>query len=294
MSKVIDAGASAQTGSLAWAQREKWPVVVTVGLVTLVYLASFRQLISDWLTDANYAHGFFVPIGFVWLLWQRRGRLASAEIAPRTWGLALVLLGALQLALGTLGAEHFVAESSLLVMLSGVTIYLAGLQVFRILAFPIAWLLFMIPLPATIFYALVIPLQLLVSRLASGIFDLLGVPNVCEGNVIHLLNYSMGVAEACSGIRSLISLLALAVFAGHVVSTSNLARWIAALSVLPIAVGMNVLRVVAAGLIGNYVDPRRAEGLAHTALGSLLFFGAMALLVAELLILRRMVPARSQ
>src|SRR5262249_19330513 len=161
----------------------------------------------DWWSDENYTHGFLVPVAFFWMLWQRRSELAKAKVLPQSWALVIVILALMQLTAGTWGAENFVAQSSLLVLLSGITLYLFGGEVWRLVAFPIAWLLFMIPLPAIIFYKITVPLQLLASKLALGMLDVLRVPTVGEGNVLYLANFTVGVAEACSGIRSLISVL---------------------------------------------------------------------------------------
>jgi exosortase len=246
------------------------------------------KLASDWWNDPNYSHGFLVPVAFFWMVWQKREELGNAPRVPQTWGLGVVILGLLQLIAGTWGAENFVAHSSMLVVLTGMTLFLFGVPVMRLILFPVAWLVFMIPLPSIIFYSVTFPLQLVASRLAGGILDLLRVPNVIEGNVIYLANFTAGVVEACSGIRSLISLLAFAVLAGHFLSMKTWARWALAISAIPIALGVNSMRVAITGLLGNYLGSEWAEGFFHTFSGWLLFVGALVAMFGVAQLLRRL------
>jgi exosortase len=282
----VDSPAKTVTAA-EWVRAQMWPLVVTMLLVGALYATNFAKLVSDWWSDENYSHGFFVPVAFFWMLWQRRSELATAKVAPQPWALGIVVLALVQLALGTWGAENFVAHSSFLVLLCGITLFLFGTEVFRLAAFPIAWLLFMIPLPAIIFYSITFPLQLLASRLAQIILDILRVPNVCEGNVLYLANFTAGVAEACSGIRSLISMLAFAVLIGYLLRLSWRARLILVVTAVPITLGMNAARVAGAGLIGNYFGARWAEGFFHTFSGWLLFLGSLAIMLGVTQILRK-------
>jgi exosortase len=285
---VREAGTEA-TGLIVrdWVREHRLALLITAGLFTLLYAVNFGKLASDWWNDPNYSHGFLVPVAFIWMMWQKREELGNAGRVPQTWGLAVIILGLLQLTAGTLGAENFVAHASLLVVLTGMTMFLFGMPVLRLTLFPIAWLMFMIPLPSIIFYSVTFPLQLLASRLAGGILDLLRVPNVIEGNVIYLAHFTAGVVEACSGIRSLISLLAFAVLAGHFFSMKTWARWMLAISAVPIALGVNATRVAVTGLLGNYLGAQWAEGFFHTFSGWLLFVGALAAMFGVARLLRR-------
>jgi exosortase len=274
----------------SWARAQKWPLLCTTALVILLYAPNFAKLWSDWKTDENYSHGILVPFVFLWILWQRRKELANAEVLSQPWALVIVVLALLQLAAGTWGAENFVAESSLLLLLGGITLYLFGNNVLRLVAFPIAWLLFMIPLPAIILYSITFPLQLLASKLALGLLDALRVPTVCEGNVLYLANFTAGVAEACSGIRSLISMLAFAVLMGHLLRMSLRSRCILAIAAVAIALGMNAVRIAGTGLVGNYLGDQWAEGFFHTFSGWLLFMGCVGLILGVARALRAFEP----
>src|SRR6202030_2397920 len=198
-----------------WLRGNLWQVVVPGALTVFLYRHAFVKLVDDWINDPNYTHGFIVPLASIWIIWSMRGALAKTLVEPKSWGLLVVAFALLQLLAGTLGAENFVAHSSLLVLLAGLTVSIFGTVMLRHLLFPIAWLIFMIPLPAIIFYSITFPLQLLASRMASGLLDVLRITNLREGNVMYFSHYTIGVVEACSGIRSLITLLAFAVLLGH-------------------------------------------------------------------------------
>jgi exosortase len=271
-----------------WARSRKWPLLATAALVALIYAPNFAKLFSDWRTDENYSHGFIVPFVFAWLLWERRDRLARCERAPRAWALAVVAFALAQLYAGRLGAEYFVAHTSLLVLLGGLAVYLCGWKLLRLTVFPLGWLLFMIPLPAIIFYAITFPLQLTASQMASRFLDLLAVPNLRTGNVIFLPHFSVGVAEACSGIRSLISLLAFAVLFGHLLRLRVAWRCVLAAAAVPIALAVNAVRVAGTGVAGNYLGARYAEGFYHVFAGWLLFLLALGVMLGIGEILRRL------
>jgi len=251
-----------------------------------LYAVNLAKLASDWWNDENYSHGFIVPVAFLWILWQRREELAKSRVLPRSWALLIVAFALVQLAAGTWGAENFVAHSSLLVLLCGITLYLFGSEVFRLVAFPIGWLVLMIPLPAIILYSITIPLKLLASKLALGMLDLLRVPAVCEGNVLYLANFTAGVAEACSGIWSLVSMLTFAVLMGHLLRMLLRSRLILILAAVIIALAMNAARIAGTGLVGNYFGARWAEGFFHTFSGWVLFAGSLAVMVGVLSTLR--------
>jgi exosortase len=180
-------------------------------ILGMIYWPVLRALAAQCWDDPNYSHGFLVPVFSGMVVWQRRRQLAV--LAPKgSWiGLAILLAGIGALLLGDLAGENFLMRSSLIVVLGGLILFHLGREHFRVLAFALLFLFFMVPLPATIFYAVTFPLQNLAARNAAWALDLLGVPVLLDGNVIQLSQISLGVTEACSGIRSLISLLAVAV-----------------------------------------------------------------------------------
>jgi exosortase len=198
---------------------------------------------------------------------------------PSSWGLLIVALALFVLVVGVLGAELFLSRISLLLLIAGLVISLHGWQLFRAVLFPWAFLILMIPIPALVFSQITLPLQMLASKVAAILLPLAGVPVLREGNVIHLSSMRLEVAEACSGIRSLLSLTTLAIIYGYLVETRIWVRVLLAVASIPIAVAANSLRIVGTGLLVQYWDPDKAQGFFHTFSGWLVFVVSLAMLL---------------
>ncbi len=255
-----------------------WQLAILIGLVGWLYYEVLVRLVLQWWRDPNFSHGFFVPLFSAYVIWLRRGELLALPRRPSWWGALIVAAGVLLLVLGDIGAELFVSRLSLLVVMAGLVILFGGWQHQRALLFPWAFLVFMIPIPALIFNQITFPLQLLASKLASSVLPILGVPVLREGNVINIPNMPLEVAEACSGIRSLLSLTTLAIIYGYLLETKVVIRVLLALASLPIAVVANSLRIVGTGLVVYYWDPQKGEGFFHTFSGWLLFVVSLTML----------------
>ena len=279
-------------------QRERLRVWrgIAAGLLLLILLVLYAPvlggLVRQWWADPNYSHGFLVPFLSGFWVWQRRSGLASCSGEGRWVGLAVMVAGVGMLALGDIAAELFLMRSSLIVVIAGLVLLFGGSETFRLLAFPLAYLLFMVPLPATVFYAVAFPLQRLAAENAAWALDLLGVPALLDGNVIHLSEMSLGVTEACSGIRSLISLLALTVAWAYLTLASRWAQVVLVVSAVPVAVAANAMRVVATGLLGQIFGIEAASGFFHGFSGWAIFLVAVVALLAVHGLLRA-VGARS-
>lgn len=255
-----------------------WQAVALVVLVLWLYSAILYRLGLQWWTDPNFSHGFFVPAFSLYVLWQSRARLMSLPLRPSLWGLPVIVLGLITLVVGVLGAELFLSRTSLLILTGGLVIYFLGWQHFRAVLFPWAFLVLMIPIPAIIFNQITFPLQLLASKVAAGILPLFGVPVLREGNVINLPEMALEVAEACSGIRSLMSLTTLAIIYGYLSETRISIRVLLAVASIPIAVAANSLRIIGTGLLVQYWDPDKAEGFFHAFSGWLIFVVSLGML----------------
>jgi len=188
-----------------------WQLGILAALSLWVYWSTLTHLLGQWWHDPNFSHGFFVPLFSVFVIWQQRQQLFALDRRPSWSGLAILFTGLVILIVGQMGAELFLARSSLLLLLAGVVVLFFGWKVFGAVFFPWAFLLLMIPIPTLLFNQLTFPLQLLASRVSAGILPLFGVPILREGNVINLSSMALEVAEACSGIRSLLSLLTVAI-----------------------------------------------------------------------------------
>jgi exosortase len=208
--------------------------------------------------------------------------------------LAIVLASLAVLVVGILGAEFFLSRVSGLGVIAGTVVFLYGWQHLRILAFPLAFLLLMIPIPAIIFNQIAFPLQLVASRFGVAAIRLCQVPVLREGNVIQMANTTLEVAEACSGIRSLISLLTLGIVYGYFADSRIWVRVVIALSTVPIAVVANGMRVAGTGVLAHYRGPDAAIGFFHTFSGWLVFVAAFATLLAVVHIIKRLTPDLSQ
>jgi exosortase len=255
-----------------------WQTALLTGLLLWLYDSTLIHLVGQWWTDPNFSHGFFVPLFSAFVVWQERSRLARLSLRPSWWGLLFLASGLCVLVVGQLGAELFLSRLSLLIVLAGLIVLFLGWTFFRVLLFPWAFLLLMIPIPALIFNQIAFPLQLLASKVASTTLPWMGVPVLREGNVIILPAMALEVADACSGIRSLMSLTTLAVIYGYLMERKVGPRVLLALASVPIAVIANSLRVVGTGLLVQYWDPDKAQGFFHEFQGWLMFVASLAML----------------
>ena len=180
--------------------------------------------------------------------------------------------------IGVLGAELFLSRTSLIFLLAGMVVQFLGWAHLRAMAFPVAFLFLMIPVPAILFNQIAFPLQLLASQFAASFLQFAGVPTLRQGNVIQLPVMTLEVVEACSGIRSLVTLLTLAIIYGYLLESSIWKRVLLALSSIPIAVLANALRIVGTGLLGEYWGPEKAQGFFHSFSGWVIFVVALLLL----------------
>jgi exosortase A len=256
------------------------PFVLVGAAFAFLFRDVVPALVTAWASDDNYSHGFLIVPLALYLVWERRSRLAAAAPEPSAAGLFLALVGVGLLAAGTLGAELFLARLAMIVVLAGAVLFLYGWRWLRVLAFPLLVLLFMIPLPALVFNQVALPLQLIASRAGTATLQMAGVPVLREGNVIVLAHTTLEVAEACSGIRSLVSLLTLATVYGYFLDPRASVRMAVALSAIPVAIVANAVRVAGTGLMAQYFGPAAAEGFFHTFSGWVVFtvaFGALFL-----------------
>jgi exosortase len=256
----------------------------------LLYREVIVALVRDWANDDNYSHGFLIVPLALYLCWERRAKLAALSVRPSLLGAVVIAGSIFVLVAGVLGAELFLTRVSMIGTIMGTVLFVLGWQHLRALAFPIGVLLLMIPVPAIIFNQVAFPLQLLASRVGETALSAASIPVLREGNVIILAHTTLEVAEACSGIRSLISLLTLGIVFGYFSDSRLAARWAIALVTVPIAVIANGMRVAGTGIAAHYYGAAAAEGFFHTFSGWLVFVVAFALLLAFQRVLHRVTP----
>ena len=294
VAKEADLGLS-QANQPSASSRVHWlPFAAIAILLTVLYYRVAIKLVYDWYTIPDYSHGFLVPFFTAFLIWDRRKVLKATPI-NQTWsGLVLVVFAIMVLILGVYGVELFTARISFIMLTTGLIATLLGWSMVRELRFPLLVLVLAIPFPAILFNRITFPLQLLASRIASDILPLLGVPTLHEGNVIELPVMKLEVAEACSGIRSLMSLFTLAVFYGYFLERSTKRRVILALASIPIAVTANVARIVGTGLCVQYWDPEKALGFFHEFSGWVMFVVSLACLYLVHRAMRLISPVKAK
>lgn len=248
-----------------------WGSVLIGVLMAAVYYRVLAKLVTDWWQIPDFSHGFLVPIFAAYLVWMKRESLLGTKISPTWYGIAVIAFGLMVLLLGEYGAELFLSRVSLVIVLVGLVLCFGGWQLLNELRFALLVLFLAIPIPAIIFNQITLPLQILASKLASALLPLFGVPVLREGNVIELPAISLEVAEACSGIRSLMSLCTLSVFYGYFMEKSIWRRVALVLASIPIAIAANAVRILGTGLCVQYWNPDKAVGFFHEFSGWVIF-----------------------
>ena len=292
--KEADSGLPQGNTLSVWSRRDWLPYAAIALLLVVLYHRVAVKLVYDWYTIPDYSHGFLVPFFVAFLVWDKRKVLRATPI-KQTWsGIILIIFSIMVLILGVYGVELFTARISFILMITGLIATFFGWAMVRELRFPLLVLVLAIPFPAILFNRITFPLQLLASRIASDILPLLGVPTLHEGNVIELPIMKLEVAEACSGIRSLMSLFTLAVFYGYFLEKTTKRRVILALASIPIAVTANVARIVGTGLCVQYWDPEKALGFFHEFSGWVMFVVSLVCLYLVHRAMRLISPGKAK
>jgi exosortase len=263
----------------------------SIAWFTALLIAGFfpilKHLVEQWSTDEDVGHGFFVPLVAGFIAWQRRDQLLKIVPKPSAWGAALIVWAILQSYIGTLGAEIFLQRTSFLIALVGVILLVGGFELVKALAFPLLLLPFMIPIPAVIYNQITFPLQLFASSVAETVLNVVGIPVLRDGNVLELASGErLNVAEACSGIRSLLSLTFLSLVYAYFFDKKVWMRWALLIGTIPIAILANAGRVTITGWLANF-NPDLAHGFFHMLEGWIIFLIAFAMLLVLHFILSR-------
>lgn len=266
-------------------------LTLAVAGFAVLYRNVFADLVRDWANDGNYSHGFLIVPLAAWFVWERRAKLLALETRPTAWGLAVVAASVSVLIVGLLGSEYFLTRISMIGVLGGAVLFVLGWRHLRALVFPLAFLLLMIPVPSILFNQIALPLQLLASQFGEATLQAFDVPVLREGNVIILAHTSLEVAEACSGIRSLVSLVTLAIVFGYFSDPRGPVRVALVLAAVPIAIVTNGARVAGTGLAAHYYGAEAAEGFFHDFSGWVIFVVAFALLFVAMRLIARFAPS---
>ncbi len=252
-----------------------------IGLTAAVYAPVLYHLVLHWKIVPDYSHGFLVAPLSVYFAWERKRELARVEIEGSWWGLLPLVLGVAALSIGRLGVELTAMRSGFVLSLIGMVLLLFGREIFRILTFPLLFLFLMVPLPQSLVNVVAFPLQLLAAGAAVDALQALGIPALVEGNIIHLAHAKLFVADACSGLRSLMALLTLGVVFAYFFRKNNIERLVLIASTIPIAIFVNAVRVALTGILTHHYGEDMASGVIHEFQGMITFSVAFVLLLLE-------------
>jgi exosortase len=261
-------------------RKEIFLLSLTLLIAATLYWTVLPKLIHEWWDDPNFSHGFLVPFFSAWLIWERRAEL-RAFTSRRTLlpGIFLLLVGVGMLVVGKAGGEYFAVRSSLVVVTGGLFWIVFGGEGFRLCLFPLAFLFFMVPIPYILYDAIAFPLKMVASWFGEHTLTLVGVPVFREGNIIVLPNIQLEVADACSGIRSLISLMALATATAYFMTLGVARGGVLFLSAIPVSIVTNSLRIFVTGVLSYKFGQKAAEGFFHEFSGWAVFLLGAALII---------------
>ena len=236
-------------------------------------------MVKEWFTLEEMGHGMFVPVIAAYIAWKNRDTILAQPVQGSPWGYLLVCWGFVQMLAGFLGADYFLARTAFLIALVGVLAVTIGWRMMRALAFPLFLLVFMIRLPLFLYSQMTFPLQILASTLAENVLMLIGIPVLREGNVLELPNQKLSVVEACSGIRSLMSLGLLSLVYGYFFDHRKWMKWVLLVMSVPIAIIANAVRVTLTGILSTW-NTELIEGKLHAVEGWMIFMVALVVLLA--------------
>lgn len=251
--------------------------MVALSFIALYYHVIYKMA-HDWSIDDNYSHGFLIPVISGYLIWQNRKKLSELPVKPSNAGLVLLLLSILFFIAAHVGAELFTMRFSMILVILSAIVFLAGWAMAKALLLPVGYLVFMIPLPAIIWNKIAFPLKLFATKIAVLVIKAISIPVYSEGNIIYLANTTLEVVDACSGLRSLTSLLALGAAFALLSDHSRLKKIILFFSAIPIAIIVNIFRLSSTAVLAKFFGAKVAEGFLHDISGVIIFILALTLM----------------
>jgi exosortase len=249
-------------------------ILLTAIALLACYAPTIRTMTSLWWEDEDLGHCFAVPFVALWIVWRERDHWRKTPAEPSSWGFVILAIGAVMQALALMGVGVFTASVALLVSIVGAVVALGGFPYLRAWAFPLALLIFMLPKLVIVYNQVTLPLELLATRLAAGMLTVTGATIVREGNLLDVAGHRVAVAEACNGMRYLMSLAFVGVIFAYLTDSRPWMRVAVLAAAIPVAILGNALRVAAAGY-----SPRLDSGNAHEVSGWIIFLVCVGVLV---------------
>lgn len=268
------------------ADKQKWdmklymPLLLVMCAIIALYYPFLQDLIVDWDTNDDYSHGYFIPFISLYMIYSIREKLVQQPIRPVNSGLLLFSAGLAILIVAKIGSEFFLQRSSFIVVLLGAVLFFLGGKLFRLLFLPIIYLIFMIPLPAIIWNKIAFPMQLFGSYLTEHVIRFLGIPIYREGNVLHLVETTLEVVAACSGLRSLMTMFALAGLLAFISVLPTWKKYLLFFSAAPVAIVANIFRLSGTALLASKYGSDVAHGFLHDFSGLVVFALGFTMLIS--------------
>ncbi len=268
------------------------PTLVFWGLLAVIAIWAVWPTIIDfsyrWNEDPTYSHGYIVPLFSLWLLWSKRDKIRALPFQPSWWGITIMILGVALLATGDLLYFRWLNGVALLVLLAGAAAAVGGGRLLALVAPAVAFLIFMIPLPFRIETAMRGPLQRVATISSTFFMQAIGLPAIQQGNVIDVDGSLIGVEEACSGLKMMITFVALATGLVMVIRRPLLDKMVILASAVPIAIISNVIRVTVTGILYVTVGSKVAEFVYHDIAGFLMMPLGVGLMWLEMILLEHL------
>lgn len=258
-----------------------WHVIIIFVLSIFTYFPVWKNLVTTWGNSENYSHAFAILPVSLWLIWMKKEKLQEVPVSVSKAGYSLFLFSILLYLLAFFGNIATIASLSLIVTIIALVWTLFGPKITRLLSFPLFFLFLMVPIPAQIYSASTIPLQLFVSKISASIAIFFDIPLFREGNVLHLPGKTLQVVEACSGMRSIISLFTLGLLFGYISLKMNRNRILLAVTTIPVALFINIIRIIIMILAYYYFGFDLSSEKIHAYYGIVIFTMSLLLVFSN-------------
>lgn len=255
-------------------------VVFLVFCFVAAFYSQLYSLVGTWYVNEDYSHAFLIIPIVLWLIWKKKEQLETVQPIPSKWGIGIVIISLILYLLAGFAEIRTVASLAIILSVWGIVIYIYGFSVTRAISFPLAFLVFMIPIPAQIYSSLTLPLQLFVTKVSVAVISITGIAVVRDGNIIHIPGMTLEVVEACSGLRSMISLLMISAIFGYLTLRFKSCKSLLFLSGIPVAIVVNIFRVTVMAILTTFWSVDVLHGTLHTVLGLCVFALGFILLFA--------------
>jgi len=258
----------------------KVKILILLILWVVTFIPIYPDLTESWFSHSNNSHGVLVPIISTFLIWQKRDQISKVPVNSSGWGEVILVISMLLYVLSYTGGIAVVSRLMIVSSLIGLILYNFGAAVFSIIQFPLLYLLFMVPVPATLYSLVALPLQIFATKVSTLLIDALSIPVYREGTMLYFMQTHLEVAEQCSGLHSMTSFIMLSFLFAYMLNNKWWKRIFLVISAIPLAISANIVRVTGTGILANFYGAKVARGFLHEFSGMAVFaFGFILLLI---------------